>query len=264
MSNHYIWDKVWAETKDDEHFWWWVERESNGRRGRRIISYIARYLGGINVLNIVEVGSGAGVHSLVLAKHGAKVTLIDYSEKALMLARKHFDSLGLPGFFLCANVLNLEPNLREKFDIAMSFGTVEHYRYPERLVIAKAHMDLVRPGGVVIISVPNRWFFIHEILKLFLQKRGKWHLGYEGAFTRQELLQLGNRLGLENIEIYGSAFITDMFRYLRIIQGTRFFRRFCRVYPKDISTRDLVSSFDDFLGADIFLMGCKPLSVPAK
>lgn len=261
MSNPYIWDRVWMGTKDDTEFWWWVQRETKGIRVSKIIPYLEKYLGRINGLKIIEVGCGAGVHSLILAKRGATVSLMDYSHDGLLLARKHFDSLGLAASFLYADALNIEPDLREKFDVAMSFGTVEHYRYPECFLVAKAHLDLVRPGGVVIISVPNRLFLPHEILKFYLQRRGKWRQGYEGAFNRRELLKLGNKLGLENIKIYGSGFIIDICRYLRIYQGTRLFRKFCHIPLREVSTHDLISPFDNVLGADILLIGRKPPSV---
>ena len=258
MSSPCIWDKIWTETKDDTEFWWWVQREDEGVRGRKIVSYIEQYLGKISGLKTIEVGSGGGVYSFVLAKRGAFVTLLDYSKEALLCARRRFDSLGLSASFVCADALNLDPNLQEKFDVAMSFGTVEHYRYPERFLIARAHLDLVKPGGIVIISVPNRWFFPHEVLKFCLQKKGKWQLGYEGAFSRQEVLRLANQMGLENVKVCGSALISDLLRYLDIFQGTHLFRRFCPIRPKRVYIHDLASPFDDlFLGADIFLMGRK-------
>ncbi len=258
MSSPCIWDKIWTDTEDDEGFWWCVRHESEGLRGRRVISYIEKHLGNISGLRVIEVGSGGGVYSFILAKYGASVTLLDYSQKALSLAQKHLGFVGFPASFVCADALNLEPNLLEKFDVAMSFGTIEHFQYPKKFLIAKAHLDLLRPGGVVIISVPNRWFFLHEILKFYLQRRGKWQLGHERAFTRQELFRLGNRMGLENVEVGGSAFITDMFRYLCIFQGTRLFRRFFQVRFKRAPIADSSSPFDNLLGADIFLMGRKP------
>lgn len=258
MINHRHWDKIWSQTKDDKGFWWWVQRENKGIRTRKIISYIERFLGNINGLKTVEVGSGAGVLSLVFAQHDAIPTLMDYSKEALLLARKYFSSKGLSATFLYADALNLDPNLRGKFDIAMSFGTVEHFQYPERFLIAKTHLELVRPGGVVIISVPNRWFLPHEIFKFYLKRRGKWHLGYEKAFSRQELFSLGNRIGLENREIGGSAFIGDLLRYFYIFQDSKTYRKFCQVRPKQPFIQELASPFDNLFGADIFLMGCKP------
>ena len=45
--------------------------------------------------------------------------------------------------------------------------------------MAKGHFDLVEPGGLVIIGVPCRLFFPHEILNFFLHRENKWPLGYE-------------------------------------------------------------------------------------
>ena len=257
MSNSYVWDKIWLETKDDTEFWWWVNRESGGTRGRKIFYYINKYLRDMHRLRTIEVGAGMGVYSLIFARFGAVVTLMDYSKEALLLAEKCYNSCGVRASFLYCNALKLDPNLKQKFDLAMSFGTIEHFREPERFLMAKAHFDLVKPGGIVIISVPNRLFFPHEILKFYLQKKNKWHLGYEGAFRRQELFQLASRMGLKNVKICGSAFISDLLRYFYIFQDSSFFRKFCQVRLIRIFIRDLISPLDDLFGADIFLMGCK-------
>jgi len=257
MNNSYIWDKLWAKTKGDEDFLWWAKHENEGVRGRKIISYIDKHLGSIKGLKAIEVGSGAGIYSFVFARRGAAVTLLDYSEKALALAREHFAAAGLSASFICADALSLNLNLLGKFDLAMSFGTVEHFLYPERLMMANAHLNLVRPGGVVIISGPNRLFFPHEILKFFLQRKGKWHLGYERAFVRNELFRLGKSLGLEKIEVQGSAFVSDIYRYFVIFQRTETFKKIFRFRIKYGLTRDFSSPWDNLFGADLFLMGHK-------
>ena len=234
-----------------------MRRETAGTRGRKILSYLKKHLGDIRKLKVIEVGAGAGVYSLILAKYGASVALLDYSREALALARNHFDSAGLSADFICADALKPEAGILGEFDAAMSFGTIEHYRYPQRLSMAQAHLALVKKYGVVVISVPNRWFLPHEILKFYLQKRRKWHLGYEGAFTRMELFRLGKKLSLENKEIHGSGLITDILRYLDIIGRTRFLHRFFPAFPKNEIVNGPESHFDDLFGADIFLMGQK-------
>lgn len=257
MNNSYIWDKLWAKTKGDEDFLWWAKHENEGGRGRKILSYIDRHLGSMKGLKVIEVGSGAGTYSFIFAQRGAAVTLLDYSEKALALARKHFTDAGLSASFICADALKLNLDLLGKFDLAMSFGTVEHFLYPERLMMANAHLNLVRPAGIVIISGPNRLFFPHEILKFFLQRKGKWSLGCEKAFMRGELFRLGKSLGLEDIQVQGSAFISDMCRYFLIFRRTSVFQKFFRVPVKPGLTKDFFSPWDNLLGADLFLMGCK-------
>jgi len=258
MMKSCSWDKIWSSTNNDEDFWYWVRRENNGVRARKIISYIEKYLGDVRELKAIEIGSGAGVYSLILAKRGACVTLLDYSKEAFLLAKRYFDCLGLRASFVFEDALNLKAQLREEFDVAASFGTVEHFAYPQRFLIAKVHLDLVKPGGIVIISVPNRYFVPEEMLKWYFQKKGKWLLGYAKSFTKDELLQIGKKLGLENIEIRGSAFICDLFRYLGICLQTNIFKKIFRISIKLGFIKDIRSPLDDFLGADIFLMGIKP------
>lgn len=257
MNNACIWDEIWKQKKDNKDFLWWVKRETEGVRAGKIFSYVRKYLGSISGIKTIEVGCGSGVYSFIFTKLGALATLMDLSQDATLYARNNFESAGMHASFLNADAFSLSPDLLGKFDLAMSFGTIEHFKYPLRFLIAKAHIDLVKSGGLVIIGVPNRMFLPHEILKFYLQKRGKWRLGYEGAFMRKELFQLGHKLGLKNTKISGSAFIMDMFRYFRIIQGTNFFRKFCRISPSYHFSRDVASPFDDLIGADIVLMGCK-------
>ena len=257
MSDFRAWNEIWLETRNDAGFRRWVKREKEGVRGRRIFNYVNKYLGDVKGIKTIEVGAGSGVYSFIFAERGAVVTLADYSQEALTFASKCFGSSQTKASFLEMNVLKPFSDLREKFDLAMSFGTIEHYRNSERLYMAKAHLDFVRPGGIVVISVPNRLFFPHEMLKFCLQKGNKWHLSYEGAFMRRELFWLAGRLGLKNVKVCGSAFINDTIRYFYIFQDTGFLKKFCKISLRRVFIRDLSSPLDDLLGADIFLMGCK-------
>ncbi len=261
MSNPDIWNKIWGETGSDSDFRFWLKRESAGVRGKKILAYIDTYLNRKRGIKTIEVGSGLGVYSFILAHQGAEVTLMDYSQEALSLAERNFSREGVKAAFLLRDALDVPSSPRQEFDLAMSFGTVEHFEGEKRFLIAKAHFDLVRPGGLVIISVPNRLFFPHEILNFFLHKINKWPLGYERAFSSSELLELAGRIGLENVEIGGSAFITDFFRYIFVFASTNFFKRFFRTLSRQVSFNDQASLFDDLFGADIFLMGRKPSSV---
>jgi SAM-dependent methyltransferase len=54
-----------------------------------------------------------------------------------------------------ANFFNYQP--KRQFDLVCSFGFIEHFpNYQEAI---RRHVDLVKPGGMLIISCPNfRWF----------------------------------------------------------------------------------------------------------
>lgn len=261
MNTPEIWNDIWLRTDASAEFRAWVKRESSGVRGRKIFAYINKYLGNSPGIKTIEVGSGLGVYSFILASRGIEAALMDYSQKALSLAERNFSSAGLKASFLCLDALSDLSGLKGKFDLAMSFGTLEHFKGRERLLMAKAHFDLVRPGGLVIISVPNRLFFPHEILNFFLHRENKWPLGYERSLSRRELLGLASEIGLRDAELGGSAFIVDLVRYFFVFSGTRFLKKISRFLSVPVYFKDMVSPLDDLFGADIFLMGRRPLPV---
>lgn len=257
-SNPELWARVW-DNPDAEGFWWWVRREQQGVRGRAILAYVERQLGGVQGKRVVEVGSGAGVYSLVFASLGADVTLLDYTEGALSKARRYFDEAGLSAKYVLGDAFNLPINLLGSFDIAMSFGTIEHYRSVERGRLAGVHCSLVRPGGIVAISVPNRWFIPHQAWKTILRLFGRWGLGYERALSPRELGRLADSLLFEDAEVRGSSVKTDLRKWLHVLASAHHLKgrlpsRLLRMPPPV----DAPSRVDDLLGADLVLLGRVP------
>ncbi len=253
-----LWNQIWSQSSREEldrSFQEWVNRESVGVRNRKIRNYISKHVGDLRGLKTIEVGSGPGIYSFIFSRLGAEVTLLDYSHEALSLARKRFKANGLSGKFLLQDALKLDPALCGQYDVAMSFGTVEHFKYPERLKIIESHVQLVRRGGAMIVSAPNLHFFPHEFLKAYLQWRKKWQLGYEGAFHRSEFFKVARILKLKHAQIIGSAFLSDLQRYLSIYRSTSLVRKFLGPPQSCGIISDRQSPFDDFLGADLVLLG---------
>ncbi|MBD3183893.1 methyltransferase domain-containing protein [Candidatus Poribacteria bacterium] len=246
--SHENWEEIWNSDSNLRSFYWWLKRDREGIRGRKIFSFLRDHVGELDKIKIIEVGSGMGVFSFIFASLGADVTLMDYSNNALNQAKKIFNHNGLFANYIHMDARNITPQLHGKFDVAMSFGTVEHY--PDYFFIAKSHLDLVRRGGGIIISVPNRFFILHEILKLYLQFRGKWDLGYEKAFSKKELFTLGEKLGLKHQAIQGSSTIMDFISFIHIFKSRP------RIVPLN-RYKEKSSFLDDYLGASLFLMGCK-------
>ena len=260
-SNPSLWNQLWSQSSQEKSkFWEWVERESNGIRGTKIQNYLRAHAGNINQLKTIEVGSGLGIYSFILALLGAEVTLLDYSDQALSLAKECFQKNGLNAKFILQDALTIKNDLYGKYDVAMSFGTVEHFRYPQRLQMIETHVNLIRNGGAIVISVPNKAFFPHEVLKAYLQRKNKWELGYEGAFSRKEFFKLARRLHLSNSKLIGSAFLSDFHRYIQIYRSTHIFQK---IFGSNSSTsanlqiREESSCLDDYFGADLVLLGIK-------
>lgn len=258
-SHPNLWNQVWSKSHEDNacEFWKWVERESNGVRGTKIQNYIRTYIGDFSRLKTIEVGSGLGIYSFIFSRLGAEVTLLDYSEQALNCAKKCFQNNGLKAEFLLQDALKLDSIMHGQYDVAMSFGTVEHFRYPERLKMIESHVNLVRDEGIIVISVPNKAFLPHEILKVYLQYKNKWYLGYEGAFSRIEFFQVARTLKLSKLEVVGSAFLSDLQRYVQIYRSTNLVQKLFGSASSNSPILERASWLDNFWGADLVLLGIK-------
>lgn len=101
----------------------------------------------------VEIGCAPGkMLAWVAVTLGARVTGIDYSPRGIDIARELFRRLGIQGDLRCEDIF--ETTLEAgSFDIAYSAGLIEHFDDPQELV--RRHLVLVRPGGLVLITIPN-------------------------------------------------------------------------------------------------------------
>lgn len=177
-----------------------------------IWSSIRKSLGEVNIdsLSTAEIGAGAGTISAVFGRHGASVTVLDFSQEALDVNTALFESLGLKQQSLLADALNLPASLLGRFDVAMSFGLAEHFDGDQRTRVIKAHFDLVRPGGLVVITVPNRHCWPYRLWKARRELTGKWHFGMEIPYSRAEISTICAAIGVKDWHITGSPFLASL------------------------------------------------------
>lgn len=82
-------------------------------------------LGDVNGKRILHLQCHFGQDTLSLSRMGAKVTGVDFSNKAIDKARELNDLLHLDATFICCDVLNLPHHLEEKYDIVFtSYGVI--------------------------------------------------------------------------------------------------------------------------------------------
>jgi SAM-dependent methyltransferase len=223
-----LWDDLWDEGRTREADLVALAKEEASIRWRRIVGIVAGSLGSFRGLSVIELGAGAGTCGALMARQGARVTLVDYSEQALARAREFFDRNGVPATFLRHDVLCLPPNLRGRFDIAMSFGLIEHFRGPDRLAASAAHFDLLRPGGIALLSVPNRYNPPYRLFKFLAGLpglSGVWRVGDEHPYSRRELEGICRRLGITEYGFIGDSFLSSW----RFVSPARAVKRLLRV-----------------------------------
>lgn len=101
----------------------------------------------------IEIGCAPGkMLAWVASVLKAEVTGLDYSEPGIAKCRVLFDTLGLKVNLYHDDFFKhrLPPSY---YDVVASFGVIEHFDDARPAV--QRHLDLVKPGGVALIVVPN-------------------------------------------------------------------------------------------------------------
>ena len=103
---------------------------------------------------VLDIGCGGGILAETMAEHGATVTGIDLSEKALGVARLHLLESGNQVDYQYRSAEELAKSSATRFDIVTCMEMLEHVPEPASVVAACA--ALVKPGGHVFFSTINR------------------------------------------------------------------------------------------------------------
>jgi 2-polyprenyl-3-methyl-5-hydroxy-6-metoxy-1,4-benzoquinol methylase len=135
---------------------------------------------------LLDAGCGTGWFSQRACERGAKVTSLDVGEKLLAQVAKKCDSKRVVG-----DVLDL-PFEDASFDFVVCSEVIEHTLEPRRAVLELGRV--LRPGGVMVLTVPNQvWHFAIDIAN-FLKLRP--YEGYENWVTWRELRRFVSDAGL--------------------------------------------------------------------
>jgi SAM-dependent methyltransferase len=151
LTDASYWDRHWQSCNDVR-----VIRDSDGFFGRdgilmRVIREKAAGIGPHS--RIVELGGGSSYRLLTLAKWtGAGATAIDYSQEGIDTLEAIFAVNGCKVETELGDVLAWQPT-EGLFDLVVHWGLLEHFADPAPIIQRSA--DLLKPGGVLLFSMPN-------------------------------------------------------------------------------------------------------------
>ncbi len=200
-----------ARTSDKEH--WerlWKKRDVKEMydNSGRILAAVKRFWGNdLEGKRILEVGAGSGRDSFDLSGLGAEVYTLDYAPSSLKLiqninAETRAKTIPVGGD---AFALPFDDNT---FDLVFHQGLIEHFREEEGIIAENARV--VKPGGYVIIDVPQT-FHIYTVIKKLLIAINKWFAGWEKQFTLGQLEQKAAKYGLESADFYAEWMYPSLF-----------------------------------------------------
>ena len=150
----------------------------------------------------LEVGCAPGRWLAFLARElGLRVAGIEYTPDGAAATRRNLELLGVQGADIReADFLSTVPSPR--YDVVLSLGFVEHFTDVETII--RLHGEWARPGGTIIIGVPN-FRGVHGLLQRALDPDvlARHNLTIMDV---DRLDQLGARAGLltESVEYLGS------------------------------------------------------------
>ena len=102
-------------------------------------------------LTALDIGCGAGLLSEPLARLGAAVTGVDAAPENIAAARAHAAGQGLAIDYRAGGI---ETVAGERFDLVCAMEVIEHVADP--VPFAAGLAAALRPGGLLVLSTPNR------------------------------------------------------------------------------------------------------------
>lgn len=126
---------------------------------------------------VVDVGSGAGIDSAEMIRHGARVISLDFSSLACNSTRDLLRGAGFEGSVINGEIAHL-PFKAEQFDAIYCFGVIHHIPDVER-ILGEVKRCL-REGGIFIGMVYNRDSLLYAYSLLYLHgfRDGLFEQGY--------------------------------------------------------------------------------------
>src|SRR5450830_515618 len=133
------------------------ERFVPEEQGNIELEHLHRYLQASEIAvgkDVLDIASGEGYGSAMMADVAAHVTGVDISDEAVVHANQRYQKNNLQ--YLqgsCAAI----PLPDHSVDLIVSFETIEHHEQHEEMM--SEFKRVLRPGGLLLISNPDRYYY---------------------------------------------------------------------------------------------------------
>jgi 2-polyprenyl-3-methyl-5-hydroxy-6-metoxy-1,4-benzoquinol methylase len=249
------WGEVWSNLNYDPDLL--VKKSLESSSFSLMSTILQKKFGSFKNLTTIELGSGMGTTSLLLALQGAKPTLVDNNEIALQRAKEIFNYYNIKPKLINEDIFEFNKNNDHKYDIALSVGLIEHFRNSKREEVINTHLNLLKNDGTILIAVPNKYCFNYRIWMYIVKLIGKWNYGYEKPFSRSELLNIAEKIGLKQYQIYGAGFVNSIDNHLFVFFKIRLQKALgMKTFPLIQLLPDVrIPLIDNHLGKTLILVG---------
>lgn len=202
--------------------------------------------------NVLDIACGEGYGSSILAKEAKFVTGIDIDSESIKWADKSYTPTNKNLQFIIgsANQIPVADNL---YDVVISYETIEHLDEEMQFIFLKEIKRVLRPGGILIISTPDKKNYTDRYLQI-----NKFHLHefYRDEFNDFLKLYFTNTLFFEQgyqIASIISNSISEKENEMRIFNLQKesaeknISRKYMIVIASDESLSDITKNFSSII-----------------
>lgn len=161
-------------------------------RIKKVLKFIRKYFGSVTGISILECGIAKGGVVDLLSRQGAVCWGIDVNPR------------NMPDVNIIQADLNMGfPIFNRKFDVIFAGEVMEHIFDDVKLI--RSCKELLKPGGLLIITVPNLCFVVNRLLILFGQiPMFSYELYHYHIYTKKTLCNLVEKEGFEILKLSSS------------------------------------------------------------
>lgn len=146
------------------------------------ISKITKLFKKKGVKKVLDLGCGSGINLVYLAKHGFEVYGIDNSPTAIKIAKNWIKEKSLKADLKINNIYKRLPYKDNLFDAVISIKTIHHARIKNIRKATKEIERVLKPGGLLFITVRRRRFNKKTWSKYIIDEK------YEKRITKYKVL----------------------------------------------------------------------------
>ena len=132
---------------------------------------VARALGDVDGLDVLDVGAGTGRHAVRIAERGARVTALDFSEEMLAKARQKPGADGVR--WVVHDVAKPLPFEAESFDRVLSALVLEHIPVDGLASFLAELGRVARNNGVIVVTAMHPAMFLKGVSANFRDESGE-------------------------------------------------------------------------------------------
>jgi SAM-dependent methyltransferase len=161
LTDEAFWDNYWEQLKLPTI----VDEARSAPYQREILRVFKRFVPKGRGMRALEIGGAPGGYLAYVARtFGYQAHAIDSSPVGCRKLAENFRLLDIPVGVYCRDALVGDLSDLPRFDLVYSLGLIEHFSDPVPLI--RKHVELAKPGGLLVLGLPNFLGISRPILRL--------------------------------------------------------------------------------------------------